>query len=148
MAERAAREGHVAGFRARYGDLPILGPARAADAPLDLRSVPPFDAGILGWASLSHLTTDQARVETLRWFSRLVKGPVLVSFFTRQGPGANVPAASAPRAAFTMRIGHYALLGRDDLDDLARRAEMTVDALDLNYLEGWPNAILRPRESR
>lgn len=148
MAERAAREGHVAGFRARYADLPILGPARAADAPLDLRGVPPFDAGILGWASLSHLTTDQARVETLRWFARLVKGPVLVSFFTRQDPGAAAPAAGAPRAAFTMRIGHYALLGRDELDDLARRAEMTVDALDLNYLEGWPNAILRPMAPR
>lgn len=144
MADRAMREGGVAAYRARYADLPMLGPARIGDAPLDLRAGPPFDAGILGWASLSHLATDQARLETLRWFAALVAGPVLVSFFTRQDPGAAAPAAGTPRAAFTMRIGHYALLGRDELDDLAGRAGLAVERIDLNYLEGWPNAILRP----
>jgi hypothetical protein len=148
MADRAARDGGVAAFRARYSDLPILGPARIGEASLDLRGGPPFDAGILGWASLSHLATDRARLETLRWFAALVAGPVLVSFFTRQDPGAAAPASSTPRAAFTMRIGHYALLGRDELDDLARRAGMSVDAVDLNYLEGWPNAILRRTAAR
>jgi len=47
-----------------------------------------------------------------------------------------------------MRIGQYNLLGRGDLDDLAERAGLVVDLVDLNYLEGWPNAILRPRTPR
>ena len=147
MANRAERDGGVAAYRGRYGDLPILQPARPSGTSLDLRATSPFDAGILGWASLSHLTTDAARVETLRWFARLVSGPVLVSFFTRQHPGAPEPEPRTPKAAFTMRIGHYALLSSGDLDDLARRAGLVVESIDLNYLEGWPNAILRPVSS-
>lgn len=145
MASRAERDGGVAAYRARYAELPVLHPARSADAVLDLQTVAPFDAGILGWASLSHLTTDRARVETLRWFARLVAGPVLVSFFTRQDPGATAAVPGVPRSTFTMRIGQYSLLARADLDDLAERAGLVVDQIDLNYLEGWPNAILRPR---
>ena len=89
-----------------------------------------------------------ARLDALRWFARFVAGPVLVSFFTRQDPGAARPAAGAPRAAFTMRIGHYALIGRDELDDLAGRAGLAVERIDLDYLEGWPNAVLRPAAPR
>jgi hypothetical protein len=47
-----------------------------------------------------------------------------------------------------MRIGQYALLSRADLDDLAGRAGLVVDRVDLDYLEGWPNAILRSSKSR
>jgi len=148
MARRAARDGGVAAYRARYADLPVLQAALASGAELDTRTVAPFDAGILGWASLSHLTTDRARLEALQWFARLVSGPILVSFFTRQDPGAPAPARGVPKAAFTMRIGQYSLLGRADLDDLAQRAGLVVDMVDLNYLEGWPNAILRPRTPR
>jgi len=148
MARRAERDGGVAAYRARYADLPVLQPALASGASLDARTVAPFAAGILGWASLSHLTTDQARLEALQWFARLVSGPILVSFFTRQDPGAPAPARGVPKAAFTMRIGQYSLLGRADLDDLAQRAGLVVDMVDLNYLEGWPNAILRPRTAR
>ena len=88
-----------------------------------------------------------AGLETLRWFARLVSAPMLVSFFTRQHPGAPAPAEDVPKAAFTMRIGHYALLSRGDLDDLARQVGLVVESIDLNYLEGWPNAILRPISS-
>jgi len=148
MARRAERDGGVEAYRASYMNLPLLHPARPSGPSLDTRTVAPFDAGILGWASLSHLTTDEARVDTLRWFARLVSGPVLVSFFTRQDPGAAAPSRHTAKTAFTMRIGQYALLSRDDLDDLAGRAGLVVDRVDLNYLEGWPNAILRPSKSR
>jgi hypothetical protein len=148
MARRAARDGGVAAYRARYADLPVLQPASPMGSALDTRTAAPFDAGILGWASLSHLTTDAARLETLRWFARLVSGPILVSFFTRQDPGAAAPSSHTAKTAFTMRIGQYTLLGRADLDHLAERAGLVVDLIDLNYLEGWPNAILRPRTPR
>jgi hypothetical protein len=73
---------------------------------------------------------------------------VLVSFFTRQEPGAAAPSGHTAKTAFTMRIGQYALLSRADLDDLAGRAGLVVDRVDLDYLEGWPNAILRSSKSR
>lgn len=44
-----------------------------------------FDAGIVGWGALSHMTSERVRVDFLRAFSAMLKpgAPVLVSFHLR-----------------------------------------------------------------
>ena len=61
-----------------YQDLPYL---RSEDGErIDLRQEPPFDAAVIGWGSFSNLLSDADRVETLRRFAEVTRGPILASF--------------------------------------------------------------------
>jgi len=66
-------------YRGAYEELPYV--RRVSDGQrVDVQSLAPFDAGLIGWGSFSHLRHHQHRVSTLRVFGELTDGPVLVSF--------------------------------------------------------------------
>lgn len=77
MAGRAAEGSRVRALTGRYQDLPRL---TEHGAKVDVPSLGPFDAVILGWGSMSYLRTPAERVGTMQAVSRLTHGPVLMSF--------------------------------------------------------------------
>ena len=147
-AARALPDGALRAHCASYADLPGL-PATAQFPACDLASEPPFDAAILGWTSLSHILTDDGRVEALVRMARVTRGPLLVSYFGR--PDAPAPAAGrlcaikarALRrgpAMFTVALGFARLISDEDLCDFAARAGLRIARLD--HASEWPHAIL------
>jgi hypothetical protein len=158
MREKALREysASLQAYCAGYEDLPML-----RDAPegqqLDVRSLAPFDAAILGWSSFSHLIDDSARVAALKQFASLTRGPILVSYFSHEPHAAPAVSGGGPLnalrrralrhgvAMFTTAIGYARLLSEEELKGLADRAGLLVVHVDRE--RGWPHAILRGRES-
>lgn len=143
-------------FRARYDELPLV---RDLDgAVVDLGPRAPWDAGIVGWASFSHLPTDRDRIETLRAFAALVDGPVLVSYFgwirpdvTPQPRGLRKLLLQRfgdrrPGSLFSIDVGLYRQLTEDELRSMAAAAGMEVVAVDTT--SDWPNAVLRRRTAQ
>jgi hypothetical protein len=147
------QRGTVEVCRARYCDMPVL---RRLDATLlDLRERPPFQAGIIGWGSFSHLTNDSHRVAVLESFAGAVHGPILLSFFGRiltPGPPRsatglrrllNPTGARRPGYMFSVDVGVYRQLTGDDVRRLADAAG--VDVLFLDTKAEWPHAIVQRR---
>src|SRR5947207_3909412 len=71
---------------AGYEAMPHLESATPGGPKIDLETLCPFDAAILGWSSYSHLRSQQLRIQALRSFARVTEGPILVSFFARSDP--------------------------------------------------------------
>ena len=142
-------------YEARYDQLPRV---RALDGrEIDLRDGGPFDAGILGWASFSHLPSDAERVETLRAFTALVDGPVLMSYFGWIRP--DIPPTPTglrrfllrrvgerrPGSLFSIDVGLYRQLTESEVRAMASAAGAEVLAVDQK--SDWPNAIVRRRRA-
>jgi hypothetical protein len=153
MAEARAGADGVEVYRARYDELPRVHTLEGGE--VDLSSSGRFDAGIIGWASFSHLASDRERIDTLRSFAALVDGPVLVSFFGWIRPDM-VPASTGlrrlllkrfgerrPGSLFSIDVGLYRQLTEDDLRSMAAAAGVDVVAVDMKA--EWPNAVLRRR---
>jgi hypothetical protein len=153
MADARQPGASVDVYRARYDDLPLV---RALDGgEVDLSDAGRFDAGILGWASFSHLASDRDRIDALRAFAALVDGPILVSYFGWIRPDM-VPAPTGlrrilldrfgerrPGSLFSIDVGLYRQLTEDDLRSMAAAAGVDVVAIDMRA--EWPNAVLRRR---
>lgn len=153
MAEARPGGSPVGVFRARYADLPLV---RRLDGELvRLDSAEPFDAGIVGWGSFSHLVTDEERVSVLRRMADLVAGPVLVSYFG----AATVPGTGRatglrrlrlawrgdrrPGYSFTIDVGGFRQLTEPEMRGLADRAGVDVEWI--NPTAVWPHAVVRRR---
>ena len=64
----------------RYEDLPLLHGIDSG-AVVDVSTLGPFAAVVLGWPTYSHIRRREARVATLRRLAALTDGPVALSFF-------------------------------------------------------------------
>jgi hypothetical protein len=145
----------VRAYEAGYEDMPHLRPVVEGAAPLDLSECEPFDAAILGWASLSHVRTEEQRLRTLVEFGRVTAGPILASFF----PGADHPPKPGrlrrlirgplnqdTANTFSPYIGFYHGISPSELTRLAEAAGLDVLHLDPEDNEtNWPHAVLRRR---
>jgi len=71
--------------RASYRDL-VLGVVTRAGPLAEWAAGPPFDAVVLGWTSITHVTDARERGDLLRALARVCPaGPVLVSYFAAGG---------------------------------------------------------------
>lgn len=156
MRARAAREfpDAIEAYDGIYADLPMLrGPSPAEAIDLRLRS--PFQAGVLGWASFSHLTGDDERVAALAAMAALVNGPLVVSYFAANaapgGHGGGILGAlrrrahRRGRAIFAPAIGFARLLEEGEIEQFAARAGLAVQFEDA--LNAWPHAVLVRRDA-
>jgi SAM-dependent methyltransferase len=157
--EARARADGLSAVRALYGgyeDLPTL-PASGTIAASDLRDAAPFDAAIVGWASFSHLTNDSRRIDALRKMAALTRGPILISYFSRQADGGvssgarsglrgmlNRRSARWGHAMFTPTAGYARLLSTEDIEQFAGHAGLSVARVDPEA--NFPNAILIPSD--
>lgn len=146
MATRADVMPLVRSYRARYEDLPLLGPARQGDTWADVRDLAPFTAAVMGWGSFSHLTSRAARVRALASLGEVTAGPILVSFLAfNSGTTGRFGAAADRRGdAFSIFIGYYHCGNERELEDLASAANLDVIAMNTDEIEStWPHAVLR-----
>jgi hypothetical protein len=143
-----AAPGDVAIYRASYSELPIV---RALDGTtVDLREEGPFDAGVIGWGSFSHLVSDADRVRLLKDYAALVRGPILVSFLGTAAPAAAPTGLRRvllsrrrerrPGVVFWVDFGMCRQLSEGDFRGLAEEAG--VEVLDLDAAGDWPNAVV------
>lgn len=127
----AARHPDTAIVRASYADL-VTGVERQS-GPLAPYLSTPFDAAILGWGSLSHVTTDEERQALFRALRRVVPaGPVLFSFIRDMRGGRlerlrrplqialrPIGAEVGSRLRFSPAFGFVRPLGLADVEALA-----------------------------
>jgi hypothetical protein len=136
-----------------YEQLPLL---RELDGgSLNMDGLAPFDASIIGWGSFSHLRTHEHRLSTLRAFSTVTRGPLVVSFLKIGMPTSTRPTVARirrrlrarkgrdERDAFSVHIGYYHVFEDRDVLDLAGRAGLDVVHLSSDEREtNWPHAVL------
>jgi SAM-dependent methyltransferase len=154
MAANVPEGSVVAVFRASYEEMPRLCPVRPGDPVADLGEMGSFDAGILGWASFSHLRTEERRVETLKAFARATHGPLLVSFWSRsEATGVPEKPGRLRRllpgrfnresgSRFGPAVGYYYLFSETELTAVARQAGLDVIHYNAEELDNWPHAVL------
>jgi hypothetical protein len=121
-------------FVGRYERLPMVSLLDDSSVNLDLHSRAPFVASILGWASFSNLRSDEHRVETLKQFGSLTRGPILVSYYP-----AAVRDSTGPR--FSHAIGFYQTFTGSQFRALVERASLKIIFFDDE--DNWPHAVLQ-----
>src|SRR4029077_1072858 len=114
---------------------------------------------IVGYGSLSHLLKDAQRVETLRRFAEVTRGPILVSFYAAF-PERHPEAAHAGwltrwlrrRKArrgvsrFLVSGGYFRLLSREEIEGMAKEAGLNV--LDIEIERNLqPYAVLSTKKA-
>lgn len=142
LAEKMAREtaplGSVRVYCGAFQDMPFL-EALPTGARGDLRNEGPFDGAIVGYGSLSHLLTDAQRIETLRRFAEVTRGPILVSFYA-SFPESHPAAAhsgwlrrwlrrrKARRGVSRFQVsgGYFRLLSREEIEGMAKEVGLKV----------------------
>ncbi|HEX7084819.1 MAG TPA: class I SAM-dependent methyltransferase [Vicinamibacterales bacterium] len=131
-------------FVGRYETLPAVIRLDGTAAELAGDS---FDAGIMGWGSVAHVRRDEARVEAVRAFARLVRGPVLVSVYPelwRPGKGRLDRWLSTDGAVFSPGLGRVQTYDEARLRDLLERAGVEILAIDTSSrIDNWPHAVVR-----
>jgi hypothetical protein len=150
---RVMHPGKLDAYCAAYEDLPLMPAPSSEGGPVDLRTLPTFDAAILGWCSFSHLIEDSARVAALAGFAALTSGPILVSYFSDQAQVMRAPTGGGlinalrrrafrrGASMFTTAIGYARLLTEAEVRDIVERAGLEVVHLDRDG--EFPYAILR-----
>lgn len=155
MRRAAPGDGRLAAYCGSYADLPRLRDPGSGGV-LDLGHERPFDAAVVGWASFSHLRTDDERIRTLRSFAQLARGPILVSYFGDPAPAGVAPpagglrcwlarrAAHRGRSVFSVQVGYYRLLRPDEMEGLVRSAGLRLLAAESGG--NWPYVVCAPGE--
>lgn len=154
MLTRCGEVSRIVPLIGGYAELPNLRDARTG-VGVDLSTFGHFDAGILGWASYSHLRSEAEREHTLTEFQNRVQGPVLVSFFH---DGSNADKAPKPRRlrrwlpgkfnrdpgnAFSVHVGFYHRVSHERLNQTAARCGLGVlYVTSEENAESWPHAVL------
>ncbi len=150
LRARARGDAKLRAYCGNYTTLPhLVDPATGAD--VNLAQEAPFDASIVGWASFSHLRSDTDRFDTLMHFSRLTRGPVLVSYYPPLPQSSGSPAgrletwirkrmARRGHSVFSIDIGYYRLLSHDEVADLVSRTSLKV--LHAQTGGNWPYVVI------
>jgi hypothetical protein len=162
MASETAPLGSVRVYRGAFQDMPFL-EAYPTGARGDLRNEAPFDGSIVGYGSLSHLPNDAQRVETLRRFAEVTRGPILISFYA-SFPEAEFPERLPPPAHVgwlrrwlrrrkarrgTSRFqvnGYYRLLSREEIEGMANEVGLKVVHAEIER-DLQPYAVLSTKNS-
>ena len=138
-------------FQGAFHDMPILDRG-CPSAPHDLRNDPLFDAAVIGWGSISHLLSDAERIQTLRRFAEVTKGPILASFIvahpehhvdSSKGVGAWMRRRAVSRrglSRFRIYGGYFRLLSAEDITNLAKEVGLQVRTMYLGSI-GEPYAV-------
>jgi hypothetical protein len=129
-------------FAGRYQDLPMLRSANGSTALVDLRTRTPFDAAMFGWASFSHIRTDDERVNALRQLAALTAGPILLSYFSYMAERA---ATRSKQESFAMQVGYFRQLNEADVRGLVGEAGLEI--VELKHDDGWPWGIVRRKSA-
>jgi hypothetical protein len=154
MLTRCGEQSQIVPLLGGYEELPNLRDA-VSGAKVELSAFGPFEAGILGWASYSHLRSEEERAHALSEFRNQVQGPILVSFF-RDGSAANkVPKPRRlrrwlpgkfnrdPGNAFSVHVGFYHRVSQERLDQTAAHCGLRVlYVTSEENAESWPHAVL------
>ncbi|MDO9021187.1 MAG: hypothetical protein Q8S73_18820 [Deltaproteobacteria bacterium] len=163
LAAVASRHPGSRAVCASYADLARA--ARGGGGPLAAMLGAPFDAVVLGWASLSHLTDAAARTALLAALPAVAPGaPVLLSYLGPDDDGrangrverlrsplrrglalALGRAAAAPGEGFQPGAGFYQRFSAGEIEALAAAAGYEAA---LHEREPYPHAILAPRSER
>jgi hypothetical protein len=148
-----ARSGKLRVYCGGYESLPRLRAADDSTPGIDLQQEAPFDAAIVGWTSISHLRSDRARVETLRHFGNLTRGPILVSYHGDPAATETPPPSGRLRrwvwnrmrrrgpSVFSVQIGYYRVLRPADLERMVREAGLRLLAAEARG--NWPYVVVR-----
>ncbi len=133
-------------FMGRYETLPAV---KRLDGRTETLADRSFDAGIMGWSSLSHVRRDEQRVQAVRAFARLVRGPVLVSVYPElQAPtcGRLGRWLEADGAVFAPGLGRVQTFDEARFRDLLERAGVEILAIDTDpSIDNWPHAVVQKR---
>jgi hypothetical protein len=150
MPEAGTGPGHVTACVGSYERLPVL---RSRDGQtVSLADLPPFGAGICGWASIAHVRTHAGRVAALRHMGALVDGPILLSVYVtpwrrsaKKGLAGGVSRwLYGDGAMFLPGIGRVQTFDEAGLRELISRAGLEVLYLDASpAVENWPHAVVR-----
>ena len=131
-------------FVGRYEALPAVS---RLDGTIEEFEEGSFDAGIMGWGSVAHVRRDEERVEAVRAFVRLVRGPVLISVYPElwsPGRGRLDRWLSADGAVFSPGLGRVQTYDAPRFRGLLERAGVEVLALDTSMrIDNWPHAVVR-----
>ena len=156
MASRVAAKGlNVRVYRGGYEDMPLFFPAGPEGPCGSLEAESRFKAAILGWASYSHLRTEEQRIRTLSSFARYVRGAILVSFY-RFAAGE-----MHPKGAWTGRLRRLLKIQAGDQfsidigfthDEVATELAAVADRSGLTIVHqndgsrdtNWAHAVLCP----
>lgn len=147
----------VAGYRARYEDLPWLAGVPGGPAGTRIDALPRFQAAVLGWASYSHIRTAGQRAAALRALADVTDGPILISFYPAPAGTGRPPAGIrrwldriglwSPTDRFTPFVGFYHLATREEIAAEAEGAGLRLLHLSEDDSDGrWPYAILARRD--
>lgn len=144
MAAEAATVPAVHPYRAGYEDLPRLAPARGQGPAHDVRRLGPFSCAVMGWGSFAHLPTPEARLASLRAFSEVTDGPILVSFLTmRDGPGRSRHTGRRGDE-FSVFIGYYHPVDEEEMTEIVDTAGLRVVAMCTDATDSlWPHMIVQ-----
>ncbi len=147
---------------ASYDDL--IDAVAGREGPLAfLRESPPFDAVVLGWGSLSHVTSRERRRRLLEALHAIApRAPVMTSFLSdgdrrKKGRGPvretlkrlfatlDAPGASEAGDHFDPNAGFFTSLTTDEITASAREAGYEVAMLESSP---YPHALLVPRATK
>ena len=151
MRSRTPPGGGLRAYCGSYGTLPNLTGA-PGQPDFSLMDEPSFDAAVIGWASLSHLRSDAACIETLRRFGELTRGPILLSYYPHPSPAHVASPVGGLKgwvkrrmerrgaSAFSVQIGYYRLLRDVDIEALVSRTGLRV--LWAQRGGSWPHLLV------
>ena len=157
----AATDERLRAYRGSYASLPMLtrvaSPEGLRDTDsneqIDLRAEPSFDAAIAGWTSFSHLRNDRERVETLQKLAAVTSGPILLSYLPDPASSDTPPSGGALSrwirtrmrrrgpSVFSIQIGYYRLLRHPDVEEIVRRAGLSVVGAERDG--NWPYVVVK-----
>jgi hypothetical protein len=153
IAAQRDRYPGVQSWIGRYEDLPTL---KAVDGSgtVDVATLGPFAAVVLGWPSYSNIRHGAGRVATLRRLSVLTKGPVALSFYLdrqrdtrslgRLQRAARRLGLTRPGDAFSPHIGFHHWSTEEEIAGEIREAGLEIVDCSYDDRDGrWPWIIAR-----
>lgn len=147
-------------YSGAYEELPFVRTVPCGQR-VDLRRLRPFDAGLLGFGSYSHLRREEDRVAALRAFGELTGGPVIVGFLGVRPEGSQPNTRRArlhrklPRREgrelddrFSVYLGFHHRVSRSEFEVTARSAGVDVITAGFDERDRWPHAVIRCTQGR
>jgi hypothetical protein len=148
----ARRDTAIACYLGGYEELPFVKSPQSGES-IHLSQLGPFDGGILGWGSFSHIPDERQRQTTLKHFAELTPGPVLLSFTsTRENEEVRSSTIRSrilkrrhrhPADRFSMVMGFQHPVTEHEVRELANRAGLAVVKIDFSHTSLAPHVVLQ-----